>query len=227
MKNLRDLKKLKHVVMLMFIGVLFVQCQKDEVEQQKGTEYQMKLNYLIENHTVTDSIPSKITLGNGYSSSGFVQRSIDMNEDDTTDLVITGSYATLNNFLIQKSFQITQVKDSMEIAVLPLVNYGMYNDPFQLISVFDDPASIESCTSWYKLSAQRVCFLSYYYDYTDHVYIDRASVIKSTDQKINANINSKYIGIRKKIKNNYVYGWIRFSIENNEKLQLTACHFYR
>ena len=91
MKNLRDLKKLKHVVMLMFIGVLFVQCQKDEVEQQKGAEYQMKLNYLIENQTETDSLPPKITQGKGYTSSGFVQRSIDMNEDDTTDLVITGS----------------------------------------------------------------------------------------------------------------------------------------
>ena len=227
MKNLRDLKKLKHVVMLLLIGVLFVQCQKDEVDQLKSLEYQMKLNYLIENRTVTDSLPSKITLGKGFSGSGFVQQSVDMNEDDTIDLVITGSYATLNNFLIQKSFQITQVKDSMEIAVLPLANYGMNNKPFELISVFDDPASIESCTNWYKVSAQKICFLSYYYDYTNRVYIDRDPVIKSTDLKINANIDSKYLGVRKKIKNNYVYGWIRFSIENNEKLQLTACHFYR
>lgn len=227
MKNLRDLKNMKHVVLLMFIGILFVQCQKDGLEQQKDNKYQLKLNYLIENHIVTDSIPSKITLGNGYSSSGFVQRSIDIDEDDTTDLVITGSYTTLNNFLIRKSFQITEVKDSIEIAVLPNANYGMNNDTIHVISVFDDPAPIESYANWYKVSAKKACLLSYYYDYTNHVYIDNAHVIKSADQKINININSKYIGIRKKIRNNYAYGWIRFSIENNEKLQLTECYFYK
>jgi hypothetical protein len=225
LKNLLDLKNMKHVVLLLFIGILFVQCQKDELEQKKDNTYQLKLNYLIENHTVTESIPTKMTLGNGYSSSGFVQRSIDIDENNTTDLVVMGSYTTLNNFLIRKSFQITEVKDSIEIAIQPTANYGMDNDTLHVINVFDAPALIESYTNWYKVSAEKICLLSYYYDYTQHVYINNAPVIKSADQKINLNVNSKYLGIRKKIKNNYVYGWIRFSIENNEKLELLECCF--
>jgi hypothetical protein len=227
LKNLLDLKKMKHVVLLLLIGILFAQCQKEELEQKNDNTSQLKLNYLIENHTVTESIPSKTTLGNGYSSSGYVQRSIDIDENNTTDLVVMGSYTTLNNFLIRKSFQITEVKDSIEIAIQPSVNYGMNNDTLHIINVFDAPTLIESYTNWYKASAEKVCLLSYYYDYTHHVYISNVPVVKSADQKINLNVSSKYLGIRKKTKNNYIYGWIKFSIENNEKLELLECYFYK
>lgn len=227
LKNLLDFKSMKHVVLLMFIGILFVQCQKEELEQQKDKTYQLKLNYLIDNYTVTDSIPSRITVGNGYSSFAFVERSIDINNDDTTDLVITASCAALNNYLIKKSFLITEAKGGIEIAIQPTANWGMGNDTLHVISVFDAPAPIASYTTWYKVSTGKACSLSYYYDYTHHAYISDVPVAKSVDQKINLNVNSKYLGIRKKIKNNYVYGWIKFSIENNEKLELLECYFYK
>ncbi len=63
-------------------------------------------------------------------------------------------------------------------------------------------------------------------------YISRYSNLKgyfgnycSQDLNFNINIQDRYIGIRRKLNNKYIYGWIEFSNINNENLQLKGCAF--
>lgn len=238
-----SLSTLKGVLITLFFSFLFSSCEKESNQTDDNVgiskKYWVDLDFKMENITNTDTVakPIKvgymifghdtITVSNGYSSTGFSNSGININKDEANEIEFSSCFNSINNFLIQKSFQITYLDNEIELAVDSQNSLQVDKKEMMLINSFIDTAQISKYQNWAKFSGKNsICFISYYYDYDNHLFIDSNHVTGSINIDLNTNLNSEYIGIRKKLDYVYVYGWIKYSIENNEKLLLSDCSFY-
>lgn len=214
------------------IGLVFLltNCKKEKEEQYEFQKYNFQLNYIFENFTDFDIIPVQIPLDD-RSAFRFSINYIDINDDDDDDdFYVSENYYAINDFLITKSFSIsheTLSDDHFEIAILE-DDYILMNDSIKIAAVLNKTEEINSHLKWSQLNDKDMIFLSCYYDYENYVYIlNEDTPINGTNLNINGNINSKFIGVRKKIDNQYFYGWIQFTIENHERLTFEQFSFYK
>jgi len=236
MKPYLKFKTVKRILLAMIV-VLSVQCKKETNDYK--VNYQVVLNTTIENFTNSDSVPTKtrynitiskddtMTISDSHSDFGFKDEDVDFDKDGTTELTINCSYSNLNNFLIRKSFQIINTNHNIEIGINNDITLGMNKDSIRMVKIFDNTDLIMTYQYWQKPVSRKNCFLSYFYDYSSHLYMDSLHVVQSKNVNINPDIKAKYFAIRKKINGNYVYGWVKFTIEKNEKLELSECSFYK
>ncbi len=96
-----------------------------------------------------------------------------------------------------------------------------------IVANYNETNEIDSTLNWIEIDNDERLLLSCYYDYDNYYYIIKLDTPKNEENlNINCDFVSKYIGLRKMIKDEYVYGWIQLTIEKNETLVFERSSFY-
>lgn len=228
---------MKNLICL-FIAVLIIGCEKEDSSGKVNVSYPdyirsgdtvnttfLKLDYKLINYTKSDSFPSSNVYGENGSE--FIPLKID--KDDIFDIRYGYTYLKERDFLIAKTFFMSNNygnEKNIEFAVQKEDYYGASADSthpviIKLLTTFNKFDTINKNQRWVKdPEVKDVYYISYYYNFQK--YFENYS---GKDLFYNGNVLNKYIAIRRKVDDQYIYGWIEFSVANYERLEIHGCAF--
>ena len=216
--------------MLFFMIVSIASCKKEDTTIFNPAKYIIagnnnfyKLDYNLKNITKSDSIRSSIE----YGSFDFVQNPINIDNDSIKDIRYGFSNLYNSGLVIFKGYFICNNYDNeknIEFAAQEKDYYGGSLDTLNpqkiiLINTFSKFDTINENCRWVQdKNVNEIFFISWYSSLKNYF-----GNYCSQDFNFNINVQDKYIGIRRKVNNKYIYGWLEFSIIDNENLQLKGC----
>lgn len=231
------------IIGVFIIALFVISCEKEDTESSNKHIYPDHIlagdtsafvsfhdRYKIENLNNGDSVPSM----NSSSSSDYINYPLNFNYDQNPEIRYGYTNYLVNNYLILRNFFVSNNyanSDSIEFALNRQGLWGMGNDTLMTVKLFSNKETIDNHQRWYKCSNPdypNVYFLSYYYDYESDNKLrfpQHAEPLKGSNISMNKTIDDKYIGIRKKTKNGYVYGFIKVSVNNFDHFKLYGYAF--
>jgi hypothetical protein len=233
------------IIFLLLIALFITNCKKDDlasITTLNPSEFIIagdSLNcllfsddYVFEGFANGDSVPS----WNYSSSGGYQNLPVSFDIGEKKEFRYGCSNCLVNNYLIYRSFFISnnyENKEKIDFAINPHENIGMRNDTIKTVNLFSYGDTINKNQIW--LNSGNVeypypneYFISYYYDYDNDNNLrfpQDSEPLKGCSLFINRTVTDKYIGLRKKVDNKYVYGFIRFSIINYDHFKLLEYAF--
>ncbi len=162
--------------------------------------------------------PSSIESG----SSSFGDFPLNIDFDSIFDIRYGAEILFRNNYAISRAFFVRNnygYENKIEFASIQSKFINL-NDTSTLLTLFNANDTINVNQNWIFSTKSELYFISIvnkFKPYFDGFIGDNIS--------INTNIDDKYIGIRKKIGNIYVYGWMKVSILNCQSFYLNGCSF--
>ncbi len=225
------------------MALIFARCEKNENYEVSKT-YQ---DYILAGDTTDitqyilgDYVEFKIdgdTIPNWFagSSSDFIDTPIDIDNDNEFDIRY-GAYNFLTyNILIYRALYFKNNYGNLqnyEFAIQEQDTVGMDNDTIKFARLFDMGDTVSSRELWYSTTDPskeiNQVFISYYYDYEFHnstIHPKDAGSIAGKELYINKSGLDKYVGIRKKVKDDYIYGYLKIQFENNDNLKIMKSVF--
>jgi len=178
-----------------------------------------------------DSIPDLLA----GSSSGYVDIPLDIDEDDELDIRYGAHDFLTYNILINRDLFVSNNygnEQDYQFAIIKPDTLGMDNDTIRFAYLFNEGDTISSSANWYSTkdpsNISNICFISYYYDYDFHnstIHPNDSGSIDGKELYKNKSGLNKYIGIRKKVLDDYIYGYIQINFENYDDLDIIKSGF--
>lgn len=230
------MRKLSIVLPFIACIIAFAACEKESNDDNKLSSDQDSIfilnnsilagdsniyNYLnidleATNYLEGDSVPSTIEW---FSSSSYISEPINIDKDDIFDIRVAVLGFVQNNYVVAKSF-LFQNNDIIEKEIEFAVEKDKVCNVDRLMHVlklFDKLDVIDAENEWVSNGYPNHYILSIEYEYESYFDLD---IFKGEDISFNENVDHKYIGIRTKIEDSYVYGWIAVSVQDNKDMQV-------
>ena len=179
----------------------------------------MKLKYYLENISAGDSVPSSFL----YNSGDFEDLPINIDNDNILDIRYGCSILYRNDYAISQSYFFENTygnEKEIEFAVTDKKIINL-NDSVYILHIYNELDSINANQLWVsneKVEKYHISMLNTFQPYFSEDY-------RGSNLSININVKNKYIGIRRKTDQGYVYGWLRVSITNNERMTISGSAF--
>jgi hypothetical protein len=155
-------------------------------------------------------------------SSSFCDYPLNIDFDSIFDIRYGAEILFKNNYAISRAFFVRNnygYENKIEFASIQSKFINL-NDTSTLLTLFNVNDTININQNWISSAESELYFISIvnlFKPYFDGFIGDNLN--------INTDIDDKYIGIRKKIENIYVYGWIKVSILNCQSFCLKGYSF--
>jgi len=232
--------KVNKLILFIFMGSVIIQCKKEPLQNpdsefvdKDSTFFQAnfilagdtlnykysRLNFNLDNITVSDSVPST---GGDWGSSSFEDTPIDIDNDKSLDIRYGCGALYRNDYLILKMFIISNNYDNDKKLEFAVENNEIINldDTVKMISWFNLNDTINFNHRWIASDNAEKYYLTLYCDFEE--YFDD---FIGKNESINENVKNKYIGVRIKNGEKYIYGWLKGSVYNHERLILSGSSF--
>jgi len=177
-----------------------------------------KLNITLDNISYGNSVPSN----NKYTYSTAKDTPFNIDDDIIPD--IRFGYYTFyrNDYAISKAFFVKNNygnEKKIEFAVATKQVTNLIDTNF-VITLFNKSDTINSKQLWLGSDEPKMYLVSllntfepYFKDYI------------GSNISVHKNEESMYIGLRRKVGDNYIYGWIRISVKNSERFDISGSSF--
>ncbi len=157
--------------------------------------------------------------------------SLNLDGDDLTDITYGFTSLIIYGILTFRSLHISNIGpdiDGYEFAIEKNNVEGFDGNRVNMVKLFSETDTISSTSHWLTestdVSNQRV-HLSYFYNREYHSNWDDSVNHEMGNLFLNPHAKNKFIGIRKKVNDQYVYGYIECDFENYNNLTLLRSAF--
>lgn len=234
---------MRKLFLLALIALFFIQCEKNESPEilRKNQDYivagdsinitQYLLGDYVEFILDGDTKPTWFT----GSSSSYFDTPIDIDEDNEFDIRYSAYNFLTYNVLIYRALFLSNNYGNFqnyEFAIIEQDTVGMNNDTLKFAKLFDMGDTISLSERWYSSTdpSKKInqFFILYYYDYDFHnrtMHPNDTETIEGRELFINKSALNKYVGIRKKVKDVYIYGYLQIHFENYDNFKLIKSGF--
>lgn len=237
-------------IKLLALLLLMIQCEKDLEKETDQNAHSKELTILqdyiiagdtsigtkyfigdsIENMYDGDTVPGDIwTTMNYFSYDDFP---LNIDEDEELEIRFGAINYLMVKYLICRGLFVSNNYNNEKIEFVLLQNHviGMNNDTVKLTKLFNKGDTISTKNFWFhgdNSKGKNLFYLSYYYDFESHKALSLYSgdTITGNEIMINQSVNDKFIGIRKKIGENYAYGWISCEFKDYDEFKLLYSMF--
>jgi hypothetical protein len=177
-----------------------------------------RLNLHLENVSIGELKPSK----NSSSSTSSEDTPINIDNDPLPDIRFGDYILYQNDYAISKAFVVSNNygnDNHIEFAIKQEMVLSL-NKCEYLVALFNESDTINANQKWTSSNEPKCYFISLVNTFEPYF-----TCYKGTNVEVNKNINNKYIALRRRIGADYVYGWLRVSVSNCEKLSITGSSF--
>jgi len=226
---------------LSLIALSLTNCTKEELLPQiENPDFIIagdSLSYVIFSTDYTiDGLDNGDSIPDWYpsSSSGYENSPVSFDTHENEEFRYGYLNYLVNNYLILRSFFISNNygnTDSIDFAINVQDINGRGAETLKTVKLFSFGDTININQLWLhneNPDYYNSYFISYYYDYESDNNLRfpfDSEPLQGSELYINGTVTDKYIGIRKRINNEYVYGYIKFSMKNYDQFKLLGYAF--